>query len=88
MTSDYVIVNRDRTVRRCRVTRCCWQIRPIDSSKQDSPASRGPQGPFNDQHAYAAQMHLDHIDSLNQPIVSLRDRIDSVMAPPAWSAVR
>jgi transposase len=29
-------------------------------------------------------MHLDHIDSLNQRIISLSDRIDSVIAPPAW----
>jgi hypothetical protein len=28
-------------------------------------------------------MHLNHIDSLNQRIISLRDRIDSVIAPPA-----
>ena len=29
-------------------------------------------------------MHLDHIDSLNQRIISLSDRIDSVIPPPAW----
>jgi hypothetical protein len=41
-------------------------------------------GRFNDHHAYAAQMHLGHIDSLNQRIISLSDRIDSVIAPLAW----
>lgn len=41
-------------------------------------------GRFNDHHAYAAQIHLDHIDSLNQRIISLSDRIDSVIAPLAW----
>lgn len=41
-------------------------------------------GRFNDHHAYATQMHLDHIDSLNQRIISLSDRIDSVIAPLAW----
>lgn len=40
------------------------------------------EGRFNDHHAYAAQMHLDHIDSLDQRIRSLSDRIDSVM--PRW----
>lgn len=41
-------------------------------------------GRFNDHHAYAAQMHLDHIDSINQRITSLSDRIDSVIAPLTW----
>lgn len=38
-------------------------------------------GRFNDHHAYAVKMHLDHIDSLDQRI---SDRIDSVMDPLAW----
>jgi transposase len=29
-------------------------------------------------------MHLDHIDSLNQRIINRSDRIDSVIARPAW----
>ncbi len=41
-------------------------------------------GRFNDHHAYAAQMHLDHIDSLDKRISSLSDRIDLVIAPLAW----